>query len=76
MTFDWTISVSDVLLFGGGVFAFVRVFMTVRDSLRDLSTAVGHAEPPSGLIGDVRAIQAEQQQQREWLIRGGLDNGR
>ena len=73
MTFDWTVSISDVAIFGGGACAFVRVWLTVRDALRDLAHAVGSADPPTGLIGDVTQMKIEQQAHREWLIRAGLD---
>lgn len=73
MQLDWTIHLSDLLVLGAGVLAFFKVFVTIRDSLRDLTSAVGKTDPPSGLLGDVHHIEREQQQHREWLIRAGLD---
>ena len=79
-TFDWTISLSDVFLLGGGILAFGKIFLAVRDTLtshdeglRALKQDVGASDPPSGLKGDVKHIRREQQEHREWLIRGGLD---
>ena len=73
MTIDWTINISDVAILGAGIIAFVKVSMSLRDTLRDVVRRIGTEEPPSGLLGDVHHIKKEQQQHREWLIRGGMD---
>lgn len=70
--FDFTISVSDLVLFGGGVFAFLKVLLLVRDGLRDLARSVGTTNPPSGLLGDMLEVKGDIRQQREWLIRAGV----
>jgi hypothetical protein len=73
MQIDWTVNVSDVVIVGGGLFAFIKVFLALRDSMRDVANAVGKKDPPSGLLGDVYHLSEEQRQHREWLIRAGLD---
>lgn len=35
--FDTTIHASDLVLFGGGILAFLRIWLTMRDSVRDNS---------------------------------------
>ena len=73
MTFDWTINLSDVFLVGGGILAFLKVFLSMRDAHVELTRVVGREDPPTGLVGDVKHIRIEQQEHREWLIRAGLD---
>ena len=80
MTLDWSISISDLFLIGGGILAFLKIFLSVRDTLtshdeglRTLKQEVGTVDPPSGLKGDVKHVKREQQEHREWLIRAGLD---
>jgi len=71
--FDNTIHLSDLLIFGGGVLAFFKVFLSLRDEMRDLRKAVGGVDPPEGLVGDVHHLKRESRQHREWLIRAGID---
>lgn len=74
MEVDATIHLSDLIMFGGGIIAFISTFMRVRDALRDLTKAVGTpGPPPTGLMGDVHHIKREQRQHRDWLVRAGLD---
>lgn len=73
MTFDYSIHLSDLLLVGGGILAFLKVFLSLRDLIRDLDRRVGTEVPRSGLTGDVRALQGESKQHREWFIRSGMD---
>lgn len=74
LTIDWTIHLSDLIVFGGGIIAFVTIFLRLRDAMRDLTKAVGsEGPPPIGLIGDVHHLKREQRQHREWLIRAGID---
>lgn len=74
MNFDWTIHASDLIVFSGGIIAFVTTFLRVRDALRDLTKAVGTpGPPPTGLMGDVHHIKSEQREHRDWLVRAGLD---
>lgn len=37
LSFDGTIHLSDVLLFGGGILAFGRVWLKIRDDVKDNS---------------------------------------
>lgn len=66
-TVDTQIHLSDLLLFGGALVAFVKMFVSNRDILRDLVKAMGT------LTKDVDRIEDRQQQHHEWLIRDGLD---
>lgn len=66
--FDPTIKLGDVLLIGGGIIAFVKMFFVMRDAIRDLTKAVGSKEPRDGLLGDMVAIKEEQEQHNAWLI--------
>jgi hypothetical protein len=70
--FDWTISFSDILIFGGGLIAFLKTFVTVRDSLRDLLFAVGKEHPPSGILGDLHHVKRELRRHRDWLVANGF----
>jgi len=72
---DWTVSVSDILILGGGLVAFVKMFLSLRDSLRDISRAIGQKEPPDGLIGDVQGLKRESRQHRDRLIEMGAELG-
>ena len=71
---DSTIHLSDLVVFGGGLIAFVSIFIRMRDAMRDLTRAVGSpGPPPTGLIGDLHHVKREQRTHRDWLVRGGLD---
>lgn len=76
MTIDWTFRISDVLTISGGVMAFVWMTIHIRDSIRDLSRAVGSRESREGLweivsgLKDVHAdVHREVMSHREWIIR-------
>lgn len=66
-TVDTQIHLSDLLLFGGVLVAFVKMFVSNRDILRDLVKAM------TTLTSDVNRIDERQEQHHEWLIRDGLD---
>lgn len=76
LQWDFTVHVSDMLVFGGGLWAFFKIFLTVRDALKELTAAVGQKLPPSGLMGEVEHIKLEQSDHRDWLIAAGLDRRR
>lgn len=65
---DWTISFSDVVLFGGGILTFLKIFLSMRDMIRDLTTVVGKDNPPSGLVGEIRTVRTQQSLHHEWLV--------
>jgi hypothetical protein len=73
VSFDWTVHVSDVMLFGAGIWAFITMFVSLRDAIRDLSVNVGKKHPREGLLGDVEHMKEEIQEHRDWLIAAGLD---
>ena len=76
ITFDPTISLSDLIIFGGGVIAFARTYIVMRDALRDLKSAVGTIDLPRGLAGEVHQLNRTTSQHHEWLVRAGLDRKR
>lgn len=76
LNFDTTIHLSDLVMWGGGLLAFFKVFLSVRDAMRDLTRAVGTASPPSGLRGEMQEVKGEVRQHHTWLVRAGLDQAR
>lgn len=74
-TFDYTIHVSDVVVFVVGLIAFFKVFLTVRDSLRDMTRQIGSKDPPDGLLGDVMGLKHEARKTRDRLIEIGAELG-
>lgn len=75
-TIDYTIHVGEICMFVGGVWAFLWMFIAFRDTLRDLVKAVGRADPPSGLIGDVKKLSEQAQEHRDALADAGWLNRR
>ena len=80
LSLDWTFNVGDLLttgiMFLGGIYAFIKTFVQMRDVLRDLLRTVGTEEPPTGLVGDVHEIKLEQRLHRDWLVAAGIDRRR
>jgi len=68
IAFDWTVQLSDIMLVAGGIWAFFKMFLMTRDGLRDLTTSVGRKDPPSGIIGDLEEVKAQQRQHRDWFM--------
>lgn len=64
MSFDWSISVSDVIMIGGLLFGLVKA----RDAFRDLAKSVGTEHPPTGLVGDVKGLKQQTRQHHDWLL--------
>ena len=64
MTFDWSVSVSDIVMIAGLLYGLVKA----RDAFRDLTKAVGGEHPPTGLIGDMKLVKAQQRQHHDWLL--------
>lgn len=52
----------------GGIGKGLAVLISVRDEIRDLSKAVGHKNPPDGLLGDVEELKKTCLQHRDSLI--------
>lgn len=74
MTFDWTINLTAVIL---GVITLLVIPLSkllghtlfeLRDAVRDLRRAVGTAEPPEGVLGDIGSIKREVRKHRNWII--------
>jgi len=68
MNIDWTLSISDLLLVGGGIIAFIKMSMSFRDAIRDLTKAVGSKNPPEGLLGDMEHTKAAVSRHNDWLV--------
>ena len=57
MTFDWSVNLSDVALVGGGIVAFLRIFLTQRDINREVLQILKGPDGKNGLTGDVKLIK-------------------
>ncbi len=68
LQFDTTVHLSDVVMVGGGLVAFVTMFVQLRDAIRDLKNAVGTKDPAMGLLGDMEDVKTEQRMIRDWVI--------
>jgi hypothetical protein len=66
--FDYSISLSDILIFMGGLIAFLKVSVGVRDSMRDMARQIGSKDPPDGLLGDVQGLKYEARKRRDGEI--------
>lgn len=67
MTIDYTIRVSDVVVLGGGVAAFLKVWVGSRDIQRDLTRLVNDHE------ARITKLRGDTDDHHEWLVRNGLD---
>jgi hypothetical protein len=68
MGIDWTVNASDVAIFVGGVVAFLKTFLSLRDGMRDMSAKIGSKDPPEGLLGEVHYLSTEVRDHRDQLI--------
>lgn len=77
---DYTLRLSDFLmifltlflapsLWRGG-----KALFAMRDSIKDLTRAMGTNDPPSGVLGDVAHLKREARRHRDWLIEAGIIN--
>lgn len=74
LQFDATIHLSDLIAYGGLLVVVLRIFLTFRDTQRDMQRVLGgEGPPPSGLIADVRVLEVKAGEHRDWLIRANLD---
>lgn len=64
MTFDWSVSVSDIVMISGLLYGLVKA----RDGFRDLARVVGTEHPPTGLVADVKGLKAQGRQHHDWLL--------
>lgn len=67
IAFDLTIHLSDLLLIGGGIFAFVKVFYKVSRTLEN------HSREIVELRTDVDTVSEQVDQHHEWIVRSGID---
>lgn len=67
MHFNPTISLDTILLVGGGIIAFAKIFLSIRDLLRD------HSADIKMMKGDIFHLKQESGSHRDWLIAAGLD---
>lgn len=65
---DPTIRLGDILLVIGGIAAFLKMFTSMRDAMRDLAREIGSRDPRAGLLGDMASVKDEQTQHNAWLI--------
>lgn len=74
--FDVQIHLSDVLLVGGGIWAYLRTNQRNLDRLAavldKVVTALGVVHPPSGILGDISELKRESRRHRDWLIEQGI----
>ena len=75
MRIDWSIDVGNMLVMGGGILSFIWAAVTVRDSVRDMRTAIGTHEPRTGILGAIDDHDSKlldltkmSHRHREWLI--------
>jgi hypothetical protein len=66
-SFDYQIHLSDLILIGSGIVAFLKIFIWNRDILRELTAET------KDLRLDVNRIETRQDVHHEWLIGNGLD---
>ena len=67
LNIDYQIHMSDLLVGLGGVWAFVKVFVSNRDVQRDLTRLVKQN------CADIERIDVRLETHHEWLIRKGMD---
>jgi hypothetical protein len=60
-----------------------RLLLSIRDRLKDLTSAIGTHDPPSGLIGRVAEVEEKLdkttgrvEEARDWVIAAGLHDRR
>jgi hypothetical protein len=64
VTFDWSISISDIVMVGGLLYGLIKA----RDAFRDLAQLVGTRHPPAGLVGDVARLDQQVKRHHGWLL--------
>lgn len=67
VSFDWTINLGQLLTIGGGIMAFIKVFVDTNNILRDHSREITELKESSE--NHEHAIRAHDR----WLVRAGLD---
>lgn len=70
---DAQVHLSDIVLFGSGIYAYVKMLIIARDIIRDMRRDIGTKNPREGLLGDVEGLKDHAADHRDWLIRAGLD---
>lgn len=66
MQLDSTIHLSDIVLFGGGMLAFVRVWLAMRDDVRDHTTQIGLLKKTTDKHGDILESHGEVLNRMGW----------
>lgn len=70
--FDWTISVSNLIVVGGLIYTFFKVIIGQRDFNREVLRTLGKARPPGereGLLGDVETLKEDRNGIEDYLTR-------
>jgi hypothetical protein len=75
---DFQLHLSDILLVGGGIWAYLRTshrtISQLTHAVEDLTQALGSAHPPSGILGDISELKLETRRHRDWLIAAGVNH--
>lgn len=56
---DTTIHLSDVLLVGGGIYSFFKMFLSQRDINRDVLKILRGENGKNGLVSDVKGLKRD-----------------
>lgn len=67
-TMDLTVHLSDLIIFGGGLFAFVKISVYYRDILKEIQNEIGSRDPRKGLLGDVADLKECSDEHHDWLV--------
>ena len=59
MNIDTTIHLSDIFLVGGGIAAFLKMFLGQRDLNREVLTILKGPDGSNGLVGDMKRVKRD-----------------
>ena len=69
---DWidsTVRLSDVVLLGSGLWAFIRTYFAQQHFNRDVLRTLGSKTPPDGVLGDVSTLKEHARRHNDQLIK-------
>jgi len=69
---DWidsSIRISDIVLLGGGLWAFIRTYFAQQSFNKDVLRTLGIKAPPDGILGDIEALKVITTGHHETLIK-------
>lgn len=67
VTFDWTINLGQLLTVGGGILAFLKVFLGMQKLLDNHELRLKTVE------GEFKIVEVDVKKHDTWLVRAGLD---